>query len=102
MIDWLLNLVPWWVWLTAAFVAVVAVWRLFGWQGALAAAAGFIAALSYGKGRAEGKAIIEAEQNRARLDAVKRRKEVENDVNALGSNDVDERLKRWNRDGIED
>lgn len=66
MIDWLISLVPWWVWLTAAIVAVVAVWRLFGWQGALAAAAGFIAALSYGKGRAEGKAIIEAEQKEKR------------------------------------
>jgi hypothetical protein len=66
MIDWLLSLVPWWVWLTLAIAAVVAVWRLFGWQGALAAAAGFLAALSYGKGRAEGKAIIEAEQKEKR------------------------------------
>lgn len=97
MIDWVISLVPWWAWLAMALAAVVAVWRFFGWQGALAATAGFIAALSYGKGRAEGKAIIEEEQNQARIDAVKRRKEVDDDVNALGSQDVDERLKRWNR-----
>lgn len=97
MMEWLISLVPWWLYLAAPIIAVVVVWRLLGWQGALAAAASMVAALSYGKGRAEGKAIIEAEQNRARLDAVKRRKEVDDDVKALGSNDVDERLKRWNR-----
>ena len=66
MMDWIIQLVPWWVYLAAAIVAVVAVWRLLGWQGALAAAAGAIAALSYGKGRAEGKSILEAEQRRKR------------------------------------
>ncbi len=66
MIDWIISLVPWWAWLIAALIAVVAIWRLLGWQGALVAAAGFIAALSYGKGRMEGKSIIEAEQKRKR------------------------------------
>lgn len=71
----------------------VAALRLAG----LVAAAGFLAALSYGKGRAEGKAIIEAEQSRARLDAIKRRNEVGDEINSLGAQEVDERLKRWNR-----
>lgn len=66
MIDWAISLVPWWAWLAMAVTAVVVVWRFFGWQGALAAAAAFLAALSYGKGRAEGKAIIEAEQKEKR------------------------------------
>lgn len=66
MIDWLISLVPWWAWLAMAVTAVAVVWRIFGWQGALAAAAGLVAALSYGKGRAEGKAIIEAEQKENR------------------------------------
>lgn len=66
MFEWLLSLIPWWAWLLAAAVAIGAVWRLLGWQGALAAAAGFIAALSYGKGRDEGKSIIEAEQREKR------------------------------------
>lgn len=66
MIDWALSLVPWWAWLLASAIAIGAVWRLLGWQGALVAAAGFLSALSYGKGRAEGKAIIEAEQRRKR------------------------------------
>lgn len=62
MFEWLISLVPWWAGLTAAVTTVAVVWRFFGWQGALAAAADFLAALSYGKGRAEGEAIIEAEQ----------------------------------------
>lgn len=66
MIDWIISLVPRWAWLAMAVTAVVAIWRFFGWQGALAAAAAFLAALSYGKGRAEGEAIIEAEQKEKR------------------------------------
>lgn len=66
MIGWAISLVPWWAWLAMAVTAVVVVWRFFGWQGGLAAAAAFLAALSYGKGRAEGKAIIEAEQKEKR------------------------------------
>lgn len=66
MIDWIINLVPWWGWLIAAAIALGAAWRLLGWQGALVAAAGLLAALGYGKGRAEGKSIMEAEQQRKR------------------------------------
>lgn len=66
MIDWITSLVPWWAYLIIAAIAIGAVWRLLGWQGALVAAAGAIAALGYGKGRAEGKSIMEAEQQRKR------------------------------------
>lgn len=66
MIDWLISFVPWWCWVIAAAIAIGTVWRLLGWQGALVAAAGFIAALGYGRGRAEGKSIMEAEQQRKR------------------------------------
>lgn len=66
MIDWIMSIVPWWAWLILVAIAIGAVWRLLGWQGALVAAAGAIAALGYGKGRAEGKSIMEAEQQRKR------------------------------------
>lgn len=66
MTDWIMSIVPWWAWLIAVAIVIGAVWRLFGWQSALVAAAGFIAALGYGKGRAEGKSIMEAEQQRKR------------------------------------
>lgn len=66
MIDWLISLVPWWAWLAMGVIAIGFVWRLFGWQGALAAAVGTITAMSYGKGRVEGKSAIEAEQKEKR------------------------------------
>lgn len=99
MFDWLISLVPWWVWLALAIAAVVAVWRLFGWQGALAAAAGFIAALSYGKGRGDALQQEQARTDRQNLEASKTRKEIDDEIDQLGSNDVDERLARWMRDG---
>ena len=97
MIDWLINLVPWWVWLITAFVAVVAVWRLLGWQGALAAATGLLAALSYGRGRADASAEDRARRDREKLKASQTRKEIDDEIDQLGSNDLDERYRRWLR-----
>lgn len=98
MIDWLISLVPWWAWLTAALAAVAVIWRFFGWKGALAAlAAG--AALSYGKGRADVLRDEQARSDRNNLQAAKDRKEIDDEIDQLGSNDVDERLARWMRDG---
>lgn len=99
MIDWLISLVPWWAWLTAAIAAVVLVWRLFGWQGALAIAAGILAVLGYGKGRADTLRDERARSDRDNLQAAKDRKEIDDEIDQLGSNDVDERLARWMRDG---
>lgn len=42
IVEWLLSLVPWWVWLVLAAVAIGAVWRVFGWRGAVAAAAALL------------------------------------------------------------
>lgn len=99
MIDWLISLVPWWAWLAAAVTAVVVVWRFFGWQGALAAAAGLLAALSYGKGRNDAYRDERARRDRQNLEASKTRKEIDDEIDQLGSNGVDERLARWLRDG---
>ena len=99
MIDWAISLVPWWAWLAMAVTAVVVVWRFFGWQGALAAAAGFLAALSYGKGRAEALRDERARSDRNNLQAAKDRKEIDDEIDQLGSDDIDQRLARWLRDG---
>lgn len=66
----------------------------------LGIAGAFVVALGIAvlKGRAEGIKTLEAEQQRRRLDAMKDRKEVDDEVQNLGSNDVDQRFDRWLRD----
>lgn len=50
------------------------------------------------KGRADGIRYMEAEQQRRRIEAMKDRKEVDDEVQNLGSNDLDSGLQRWLRD----
>jgi hypothetical protein len=77
---------------------MIALWnKLKGWA-ALAGVALFAIGVAFIKGRAAGIAHIEAEQERRRLDAIKARKETDDEVDQLGSNDVDDRLARWLRD----
>ncbi len=96
--DWLLSLIPWWAWLLAAAVAIGTVWRLLGWQGAVVAAAGLLAAFGYGKGRYDAARDSQAATDRRNAQAMKDRKDVDDEIADLGSNDVDERFARWMRD----
>ena len=98
MIDWIISLVPWWAWLIAALIAVAAVWRLLGWHGALTAAAALVAVLGYGKGRADASREHQARRDRENLKASQNRKEIDDEIDQLGSNDLDERYSRWMRD----
>ena len=54
--------------------------------------------IAFLKGRRAGIDHIEAEQTKRRLENMQTRKEVEDDVADMGSQDVDQRLARWNRD----
>lgn len=83
MIGWLLN--PW-----AKVKAGLAI--------AGAVIIGF--AIAFLKGRRAGIEHVQAEQNARRIDAIKTQNQVEDDINSLGAQDVDDRLRRWNR--IED
>lgn len=96
--DWVLSLVPWWAWLLAAAVAIGAAWRLLGWQGAVAAAAGFIAVFGYGKGRADASRDAQATIDRRNSKASQARKDIDDEVDQLGSNDLDSRYRQWLRD----
>jgi len=96
--DWLISLVPWWVWLLAAAVAVGAVWRALGWQGAVVAAAGLLAAFGYGKGRYDAVRDEQAANDRRNMNAMKDRKEIDDDVGQMGSADLDSAYVRWLRD----
>ena len=68
--------------------------------------AGYIAALgallailigAYAKGRREGKAIIEAEQERARRRAIENKRKLDREIDDLAPADLDHRFKRWVR-----
>ena len=54
--------------------------------------------IAFLKGRRVGIEHIEAEQSARRIQSMKDRKEVDDEVDQLGSNDVDERFARWMRD----
>ncbi|MBJ6986954.1 hypothetical protein [Devosia sp. MC521] len=64
------------------------------------ALAGFFVALglAFLKGRKAGVEHIEREQSARRIQSMKDRKEVDDEVSNLGSNDLDSDLNRWLRD----
>jgi hypothetical protein len=70
--------------------------KVGGWL----AAAGALLLLVFGawqKGRREGKAVLQAEQEKARAQARQARKEIDDEVDGLGHADLDERFNRWVR-----
>ena len=76
---------------------------MFSWgklKAALAIAGAVIIAIgiAFLRGRKAGIDHIEAEQDRRRLESMKQRKEIDDDISNLGSNDVDQSLARWMRD----
>lgn len=96
--TWLLDLVPWWAWLLLAAVAVGTVWRLLGWQGALVAAAGLLAAMGYGKGSADASREAQSRIDWRNAEATKHRKEIDDEVDQMGSTDLDSNYSKWLRD----
>lgn len=66
----------------------------------LGIAGAFVVALflAFWRGRAAGIQHIEAEQTRHRLESMRQRKEIDDEVDRLGGDDVDSRLNRWLRD----
>jgi hypothetical protein len=72
--------------------------RLKGWL----AAAGVVLALVAGSflyGRSDGKSDAEAAQAKANAKAAKKARGVEDEIQKMGSADVDRRLAEWMRDG---
>lgn len=69
-------------------------------KAALAIAGAVIIAigLAFLKGRKAGIDHIEAEQSARRVQSMKDRKAVDDEVQNLGSNDVDQSFSRWLRD----
>lgn len=98
MFEWLLTLIPWWAYALAGAIAIGAVWRLFGWRGAVAAAGAILPVLGFGWARNLGVEQERARRDREVLDHVVIRNEVEDDIADMGAQDVDQELAKWNRD----
>lgn len=96
-VFFLLGMVPWPVWAVLALVAVCLVQFVWGWKATIAAVISLLPILSYLWGRKRQAEIDQAKRDREALDHVIIRREVEEDVKDLGSQDVAEELKRWNR-----
>lgn len=66
---------------------------------ALAAGAAVLAVLAaYWRVREDGKNVIRAEQDRARLDAIKSRKETDDETAGMDATSLDTAYDRWMRD----
>lgn len=71
--------------------------RLKVWL-ALAGAVAMAIAAAYLTGRRSASADARAARARERLDAMKARKEIDNDVDAMGAADLDVEYRKWLRD----
>uniref|UniRef100_UPI003BAAF2FB hypothetical protein n=1 Tax=Stappia sp. TaxID=1870903 RepID=UPI003BAAF2FB len=72
--------------------------RLQAWL-ALAGAVAVAIAAAYVTGRRSAAAEAHAERAREQLDAMRARKEIDDDVDAMGAADLDAEYRRWLRDG---
>ena len=86
MIEWIVSLIPWWLWAIVAVVVLGAVHRLAGgWRNMLIAATALGAVLMFKRGQHVGET---REQKKAAKDAekaIKRADKVRNRVNARNS-----------------
>lgn len=100
--TWLLSFIPWWAYLIAAITLVVFVQATFGWRAAIGAMIGLLPVLGYLWGSKRQSEIDRAKRDREAADAMRRRREVDDEVASMGEQSVAEELRRWNRDRIED
>lgn len=96
--DWLLYVVPWWVWLIVAAVAVGLVHRLIGFRNALVAAAVAVAAILQVRARQQGRQDKERELDAERLRSMRDRRESDAKVDQLDSAGRDREWNTWLRD----
>lgn len=88
MFEWLASLIPWWAYLLAAAIAVGAVWRLFGWRGAIAAAGVILPVLGFRWASNQGAERERAKQSKARDHLQEHYDEIDRqDIDPAGSYD---------------
>ncbi len=98
MIDLFLSLLPWWFWAILAAAAIGALWLAFGWRSALVAAGAVLPVLGFRWAENMGAERERAKRDRQALDHVRIRKESDDEIDQMGSSDVDRNLSRWLRD----
>lgn len=54
--------------------------------------------IAFLRGRSAGIQHIEAEQAKRRIESMQKRKDIDDDVSEMGSNDIDREYDRWLRD----
>lgn len=96
-ILFLLGMVPWPAWAVLALVAVCLIQFVWGWKATVAAVISLLPVVGYFWGRKRQAEIDQVRQAQEALRHVEIRREVEHEIDGLGSQDVDERLKGWNR-----
>lgn len=103
--NWLIDHTPWWLILAGGIVLVACLWPMLrpiltilpspARVAIVALGAGIFAYLA---GRNRGAANAGEEQKNAELHALKKRKEIEDEVAGLTPLDRDRRLNKWLRD----
>lgn len=105
MISWILDFVPYWVWIIVVGIALAATYQIWfaiwlalpRWlKTAIIATASL--GLVYLAGRNRGAAGERDRQKKASEQAARRREEIEDEIRDIGHADVDRRLNQWMRD----
>jgi hypothetical protein len=97
VIDWLLDLVPLWIWGIAAVAVAFGAWRVLGTRGLLGAIAALGAFLAYRTGRETGGADALAKQKAKEQKARDTAAEIDSYVGAMKPDDAREELGKWSR-----
>lgn len=104
-LSYAFNYVPWWVWLVAAIIAAVLtyqfwlpIWAMLPRPVKVLVAAIAAVLTAYVAGRNKGSKDERDRRAKADAHAIQNRKDVDDEVRNLPTDDLDRRLDRWMRD----
>lgn len=97
-IVFLLGMVPWPIWAGLAAAVLLAIQFLWGWKAAVSALITLLPLAGYFWGRKRQSEIDQAQRDRDALRDARYRRDVDQDIAQMGSQDVANELREWNRD----
>ena len=97
MADFLLDLIPLWVWVIAAAAAAFALWRVLGLRGLIGTIAAAAGVLAYRAGRQSGAADATRKQKQADEKAVKDHDRIEAETDRMSDAQLDDANAPWVR-----